>query len=104
MSSPAELAATVKMIQNSMIGIIAFAVAVLFALYLAAMLGSDDQLAALGQRFANEDGLSPVHPLDWLWNGDFNPSIQTISLLMLACFVVLIIGIGMPIEIGRAHV
>ncbi len=76
---------------------LAFAVAAVFALYLAAMLGSDDQLAALGQRFANEDGLSPIHPLDWLWNGDFNPSIQTISLLMLACFVVLIIGIGMPI-------
>lgn len=76
---------------------VAFAVAVLFALYLAAMLSSDDQLYSFGERFANEDGLSPIHPLDWLWSGEFNPSIQTISLLMLACFVVLIIGIGMPI-------
>ena len=76
---------------------IAFVVAALFVLYLALMLGSDDQLASFGQRFANEDGLSPIHPLEWMWNGDFNPSIQTISLLMLACFVVLIIGIGMPI-------
>lgn len=76
---------------------IAFVTAALFALYLAAMLGSEDQLAAFGQRFANEDGLSPIHPLDWIWNGEFNPSIQTISFLMLACFVVLIIGIGMPI-------
>ncbi len=76
---------------------IAFVVAALFVLYLALMLGSDDQLASFGQRFANEDGLSPIHPLDWMWNGDFNPSIQTISFLMLACFVVLIIGIGMPI-------
>ena len=76
---------------------IAFVVAALFVLYLALMLGSDDQLASFGQRFANEDGLSPIHPLDWMWNGDFNPSIQTISFLMLACFVVLIIGIGMQI-------
>ena len=76
---------------------IAFVVAALFVLYLALMLGSGDQLASFGQRFANEDGLSPIHPLDWMWNGDFNPSIQTISFLMLACFVVLIIGIGMPI-------
>ena len=90
---------------------IAIAVSVLFALYLAAMLGSEDQLQSFGQRFANEDGLSPIHPLDWIWNGQFDPSIQTISLLMLACFVVLIIGLGMPIgfatgliEIGRAHV
>ena len=76
---------------------ITFAAAALFALYLAAMLSSDDQLASLAQRFANEDGLSPVHPLDWLWNGEFSPSIQTISFLLLACFVVLIIGLGMPI-------
>jgi tripartite ATP-independent transporter DctM subunit len=76
---------------------IAIAVSVLFALYLAAMLGSEDRLQSFGQRFANEDGLSPIHPLDWIWNGQFDPSIQTISLLMLACFVVLIIGLGMPI-------
>ena len=94
--------ANLRMVLNSLGRIpsvvwIAFVVAALFVLYLALMLGSDDQLASFGQRFANEDGLSPIHPLDWMWNGDFNPSIQTISLLMLACFVVLIIGIGMPI-------
>jgi len=37
------------------------------------------------------------HPLEWLAGGDFAPGIQTISLLMLAAFVLLIIVIGMPI-------
>jgi tripartite ATP-independent transporter DctM subunit len=75
----------------------AFAAATMFALYLAAMLSSDDQLFSLAARFANEDGLSPLRPLEYLSGGDFSPSIQTISLLMLASFAVLIIGIAMPI-------
>ncbi len=61
-----------------------FAVAALFAIYLAAMLGTDGQLAWF-------------RPVDWLAGGDFSPSITTISLLMLGAFVVLIFGLGMPI-------
>ena len=61
-----------------------FAVAIVFAIYLAAMLGSD---GALGW----------FRPLDWLAGGRFSPGIQTISILMLVAFLVLIFGLGMPI-------
>lgn len=64
--------------------LVSFAVAIAFAVYLAAMMGTDGELAWF-------------HPLDWLAGGDFSPSINTISLLMLAAFVVLIFGLGMPI-------
>ncbi len=61
-----------------------FAAAIVFAVYLAAMLGSDG-------------ALSWFRPVDWLAGGEFSPSIATISLLMLAGFVVLIFGLGTPI-------
>jgi tripartite ATP-independent transporter DctM subunit len=61
-------------------GIIA---AILFAAYLGAMLSADGTLFWF-------------QPLTWLI-GDFNASVQTISLLMLAAFVILILVIGMPI-------
>ena len=61
-----------------------FAVAGLIALYLAVMLPSD---GAYGW----------FQPLSWLAGGDFSPSIQTISILMLVCFVLFIIILGMPI-------
>ncbi|BBK36655.1 hypothetical protein STAQ_17330 [Allostella sp. ATCC 35155] len=64
--------------------LVSFAVAVAFAVYLGAMMGTDGELAWF-------------RPLDWLAGGDFSPSINTISLLMLAAFVVLIFGLGMPI-------
>ncbi|MCC7274253.1 MAG: TRAP transporter large permease subunit [Alphaproteobacteria bacterium] len=61
-----------------------FAAALLFAAYLAAMLSTDGTLAWF-------------RPLDWLAGGSFSPGIQTISLLMLVAFMVLIFGLGMPI-------
>jgi tripartite ATP-independent transporter DctM subunit len=57
--------------------------AILFAAYLGAMLSADGTLFWF-------------QPLTWLI-GDFNASVQTISLLMLAAFVILILVIGMPI-------
>jgi tripartite ATP-independent transporter DctM subunit len=46
----------------------------------------------------------PFHPLDMLAGGEFSASIETISLLMLACFVLFIIVMGMPIAFATGLV
>ena len=62
----------------------AFALAAVFAVW-------------LGLSLASDGAWMPFHPLDLLAGGHFSASIQTISLLMLACFVLFIIVLGMPI-------
>ncbi|MFO0292603.1 MAG: TRAP transporter large permease subunit [Rhodospirillales bacterium] len=62
----------------------AFALAAVFAVW-------------LGLSLASDGAWMPFHPLDMLAGGYFSASIETISLLMLACFVLFIIVLGMPI-------
>lgn len=62
----------------------AFALAAVFAVW-------------LGLSLASDGAWMPFHPLDMLAGGYFEANIQTISLLMLACFVLFIIVLGMPI-------
>ncbi|MFM8989683.1 MAG: TRAP transporter large permease subunit, partial [Alphaproteobacteria bacterium] len=61
-----------------------FAAAALFVVWLALTLASDG-------------AWTPINPLDAMAGGRFTLDIQTISLLMLACFVLFIIILGMPI-------
>jgi tripartite ATP-independent transporter DctM subunit len=68
-----------------------FAVAALFAVWLALSLASDG-------------AWMPLRPLDLLAGGEFSASIETISLLMLACFVLSIIVLGMPIAFATGLV
>lgn len=68
-----------------------FALAALFTLWLALTLVSDG-------------AWMPFHPLDLLASGDFSAGIETISLLMLACFVLFIIVMGMPIAFATGLV
>ena len=58
----------------------------------------------LGVWLASDGAWMPVHPLDTLAGGEFTASIETISLLMLACFVLFIIVLGMPIAFATGLV
>ena len=61
-----------------------FAIAALFAVW-------------LGLSLASDGAWMPFHPLDMLAGGYFEANIRTISIVMLACFVLFIIVLGMPI-------
>ncbi len=58
----------------------------------------------LGLSLASDGAWMPFHPLDMLAGGEFSASIETISLLMLACFVLFIIVMGMPIAFATGLV
>jgi len=61
-----------------------FAIAALFAVW-------------LGLSLASDGAWMPFHPLDMLAGGYFEANIRTISIVMLGCFVLFIIVLGMPI-------
>lgn len=69
----------------------AFVAAALMALYLTVQLPTEGVYAWF-------------QPLSWLFGGDFSPSIQTISILMLASFVICIILLGMPIGFATGFI
>ena len=58
----------------------------------------------LGVSLASDGAWMPLHLLDTLAGGEFSASIETISLLMLACFVLFIIVLGMPIAFATGLV
>lgn len=58
----------------------------------------------LGVSLASDGAWMPFHLLDTLAGGEFSASIETISLLMLACFVLFIIVLGMPIAFATGLV
>jgi tripartite ATP-independent transporter DctM subunit len=70
----------------------------------AAFAGAALLVVWLGLWLASDGAWMPLRALDMLAGGEFSASIQTISLLMLACFVLFIIVLGMPIAFATGLV